>query len=68
MIDFSKLVSGMYNGQSSMSSIDFSISSVLSNGPYDGSRPAMSRSRMARVSALGMCSSSSVVLVALLDG
>ena len=33
------------------------LNSVLSNGPYDGSRPTMSRSRMARVSALGMCSS-----------
>lgn len=33
------------------------ISSTLSNGPYDGSRPAMSRSRIARVSAFGMCSS-----------
>ena len=49
--------SGKHNGQSSMSSADLSISSVLSNGPYDGSRPAMSRSRTARVSALGMCSS-----------
>ena len=49
--------SGKHNSQSSMSSADLSISSVLSNGPYDGSRPAMSRSRIARVSALGMCSS-----------
>lgn len=49
--------SGKHNSQSSMSSAALSISSVLSNGPYDGSRPAMSRSRMARVSALGMCSS-----------
>lgn len=49
--------SGKHNSQSSMSSADLSISSVLSNGPYDGSRPAMSRSRIARVSAFGMCSS-----------
>ena len=35
------------------------ISSTLLNGPYEGSNPAMSRSRTARVSALGMCSSSS---------
>lgn len=48
-----------HNGQSSMSSAALSISSVLLNGPYDGSRPAMSRSRIARVSALGACSSSS---------
>ena len=51
--------SGKHNVQSSMSSAALSISSVLSKGPYDGSRPAMSRSRTARVSALGICSSSS---------
>lgn len=33
------------------------ISSTLLKGPCEGSNPAMSRSRMARVSALGMCSS-----------
>ena len=34
------------------------ISSTLLKGPCEGSNPAMSRSRTARVSALGMCSSS----------
>lgn len=49
--------SGKHNVQSSMASAALSISSVLLNGPYEGSRPAMSRSRIARVSAFGMCSS-----------
>ena len=51
-----------HGGQSSIANAAFSISSVLLNGPYDGSRPAMSRSRTARVSALGysFASSSSV--------
>ena len=51
-----------HGGQSSISNAAFSISSVLLNGPYDGSSPAMSRSRTARVSALGysFASSSSV--------
>ena len=50
---------GEHDGQSSMSNADLSISSTLLNGPYEGSNPAISRSRTARVSALGMCSSSS---------
>ena len=49
-------------GQSSIPNAAFNISSVLLNGPYDGSRPAMSWSRTARVSAFGcsFTSSSSV--------
>ena len=48
-----------HGSQSSIASIALNISSVLSNGPYVGSVPAIMRSRTARVSALGMCSSSS---------
>ena len=46
-----------HGSQSSIASIALNISSVLSNGPYVGSVPAIMRSRTARVSALGMCSS-----------
>lgn len=51
---------GEHGGQSFMMSAN--ISSVLSNGPYIGSVPARTRSRTARVSALGysFASSSSV--------
>ena len=43
-----------HGNQSSMANAALSISFVLSNGPYDGSSPAMSRSRTARVVAFGM--------------
>ena len=48
-----------HGGQSSIAKAAFSISSVLLNGPYVGSVPAMSRSRIARVSAFGVSLSSS---------
>ena len=43
-----------HGAQSGMASMKSSISRALAKGPYEGSFPSISRSRMARVSALGI--------------